>query len=235
MDSSLLARTAPAALPPARPAAADRRAPLDLPADPIDRMLLTSDGTVTTMLEACTGEAIVTALTRQSGPASPHVLETEIGRWWQPPTALLDPVPGESLIARRVILTGERSGVAFVAAESLVIPERLPEPGAQRLRHAGASLGRVLNASGLATRRHIVEIAEVRDAEVNDLLGVRSDATLARRTYTIGSTERTMAAVTEWLAPGRLATHLATVGRDTSEVAHSPDPRANRLMFLVDL
>jgi chorismate-pyruvate lyase len=235
MDSSLLPRPAPASRPPEPQAATNRRAPGDIVGDPIDRMLLTSDGTVTTMLEACTGEPIVTALTRQSGPASLPVLQTEIGCWWQPPTRLLDPAPGESLIARRVILEGARSGVAFVAAESLVVPERLPEPGAQRLRHAGASLGRVLNASGLATRRHIVEIVEVRDAAVNDRLGVGSDATLARRTYTISSTERTVAAVTEWLVPGRLAMHRATSGHVTTAATGSAVPRADRLMFLVDL
>jgi hypothetical protein len=42
--------------------------PLDL--DPFDRMLLTADGTVTTLLEACTREPIVTRTTRQAGPAT---------------------------------------------------------------------------------------------------------------------------------------------------------------------
>ena len=40
---------------------------LDL--DPVDRMLLTADGTVTTLLEAGAGEPIVTATTRQAGPS----------------------------------------------------------------------------------------------------------------------------------------------------------------------
>jgi hypothetical protein len=33
-------------------------------------MLLTADGKVTTVLEACTGEPIVTRTTRQTGPAT---------------------------------------------------------------------------------------------------------------------------------------------------------------------
>ena len=36
--------------------------------DPFDRMLLTADGTVTSLLEACTGEPIATRTTRQTGP-----------------------------------------------------------------------------------------------------------------------------------------------------------------------
>ena len=34
--------------------------------DPFDRMLLTADGTVTTLLEACTGEPIMTRTTRET-------------------------------------------------------------------------------------------------------------------------------------------------------------------------
>jgi hypothetical protein len=37
--------------------------------DPFDRMLLTADGTATSLLEACTGEPITTRTTRQAGPA----------------------------------------------------------------------------------------------------------------------------------------------------------------------
>ena len=37
---------------------------LDL--DPLDRMLLSTDGTVTTLLEACAGEAIATRTTREA-------------------------------------------------------------------------------------------------------------------------------------------------------------------------
>lgn len=38
--------------------------------DPFDRMMLMTDGTVTTLLEACTGEPIATRTVRQAGPAS---------------------------------------------------------------------------------------------------------------------------------------------------------------------
>ena len=131
--------------------------------DPIDRALMTSDGTVTTMLEAFTGEPIVTVLARQSGPAGLAVLEREIGCWWQPSTELLELAPAERLIARRVLLRGRHSGAAFVAAESLVVADRLPDPTALDIDRVGTSLGRLLNASGLSTRRRIVETIEARD------------------------------------------------------------------------
>ena len=203
--------------------------------DPIDRTLMTSDGTVTTMLEACTGEPIVTVLARQSGPASLAVLEHEIGCWWQPSTSLLELAPAERLVARRVLLTGRQSGAAFVAAESLVVADRLPDPTALDIDRVGASLGRLLNASGLVTRRRIVEIVEVRDAAVSDRLGATQTTRLARRTYTIASTERTLAAVSEWIVPGRLAAHIAT-GRGLGHATCPTRPRPwDRQMFAVDL
>ena len=204
--------------------------------DPIDRTLITSDGTVTTMLEACTGEPIVTVLVRQSGPASLAVLEREIGRWWQPSTELLDLAPAERLIARRVLLTGRHSGAAFVAAESLVVADRLPDPTVFDIDRVGTSLGRLLNTSGLATRRRIVEVVEARDAAVSARLGVTRTACLARRTYTIATTEQTLAAVTEWIVPGRLAAHIAATGLGLGHATCPTRPRPwDRHMFAVDL
>ena len=172
--------------------------------DPLDRMLMTTDGTVTTLLEACTGEPIVTATTRQSGPATLDQLVVATGRWWQPNVHLLGLAPAERLVARRVTLRGARSGVAYVLAESLVVPDRLPRRVASGLRHAGGSLGRLIAAGQLETRRDIVEIAAVRAAAAGDHLGVAPSALLVSRCYTILIGARPVAAVTEWLAPGRL-------------------------------
>jgi chorismate-pyruvate lyase len=187
----------------------DRPVPTtSLDIDPFDRMLLTADGTVTTLLEACTGEPIVTKTTRQAGPATLEELLGTVGRWWHPTPRLLQLHPGERLIARRVTLQGERSGVAHVLAESLVVPDRLPRGLADRLAHPGASLGRLVAAHQLESRREIVEIVTVRAAEAGEHLGLLPSATLARRTYLIKIGRRNAAAVTEWVPPGRLGIRL---------------------------
>jgi chorismate-pyruvate lyase len=175
---------------------------LDL--DPLDRMLLSTDGTVTTLLEACTGEAIATRITRQAGPAARDRLLAAEGRWWHPDETLLELVPGERVTARRVVLTGVRSDVPFLVAESLVAVDRLSAEVIERLTRAEASLGRVLIAGSVATRRQLLEIAATRAAENANELGVSSDLTLARRTYRIAGCRRAAALVTEWLVPGRL-------------------------------
>jgi chorismate-pyruvate lyase len=172
--------------------------------DALDRMLLTADGTVTTLLEACTGESIVTRTTRQAGPATLDRIQGDAGRWWQPDARLLGLAPAEQLVARRVTLRGARSGTAYVLAEALVVPDRLPAVIADSLLHAGASLGRLLATGELETRRTILDIVAVRAGEASDYLGVEPGATLARRTYTIVFGRQAVAAVTEWLVPGRL-------------------------------
>ena len=123
-----------------------------------------------------------------------------------------------------------------MAAESIIAADRLPNLQAMEIGRFGASLGRLLNASGLATRRHIAETAEVHDAAVNDRLGVTPNVRLARRTYTIANTERIVAAVTEWLVPGRLAAHIAATGPRKGFTSDPTDPRrSDSHMFVVDL
>ena len=190
--------------------------------------LLTADGTVTTLLEACTGEPIVTRTTRQSGPAPLERVLAASGRWWHPDAQLLELASAERVVARRVTLRGGCSDVTYVLAESLVVPDRLPGVNAECLLRAGASLGRLLTDRQLETRRAVLHIAAVRAGEAGDHLDVRASATLVRRTYTIVIGQRTVAAVTEWLAPGRLA-----AGRGHSSVTVAPrgrpTPRAPRL------
>jgi hypothetical protein len=89
----------------AGPTARDSTVALPAPeVDPVDRMLLSADGTVTALLEACTGEAIVRRTTRQAGPDMLDRLAATTGLWWQPDPALLGPRPAEQLMARRAIL-----------------------------------------------------------------------------------------------------------------------------------
>jgi chorismate-pyruvate lyase len=85
------------------------------------------------------------------------------------------------------------------------VPERLPCPLAARLRRAGGSLGRLLAAGSVETRRELLHITAVRAGSASDHLGVPPGANLARRTYRILTARRAVAVVTEWLPRGRLA------------------------------
>jgi len=178
---------------------------LDGHLDPFDRMLLSADGTVTTLLEACTGEPIATRATRQAGPATLETLLAAAGGWWHPDPELLELALAERLIARRALLLGACSENTYLLAESLLAPDRLPTPLAERLTRAGTSIGRLLTGWPLETRREVLEITPIRAGDVSHHLGVGPGETLARRTYRIVIRRRTTVLVTEWLAPGRLA------------------------------
>jgi chorismate-pyruvate lyase len=173
--------------------------------DRFDRMLLTTDGTVTTLLEACTGERIVTHPARQSETATLEELRDGTACWWHPSADLLDAASSERLLARRVTLSGASTGITYVMAEALVAPDRLPELVAHALLRPGGSLGRLLAQSRLETRRELVEVSTVRGGAASYHLGVRSGTRLLRRTYVIVCGGRPVAAASEWFCPGRLA------------------------------
>jgi chorismate-pyruvate lyase len=182
--------------------------------DRFDRMLLTTDGTVTTLLEACTGEPIITRATRQSDVATLDEHRETTGCWWHPAAELLDISPPERLLARRVTLSGANSGIAYVIAEALVAPDRLPELVARGLVRPGGSLGRLLAANRLETRRELVSTDSPRGGAASFHLGVRSGTRLLRRTYVIVFGGRSVAVVSEWFCPGRLAASAPTVATD---------------------
>lgn len=183
---------------PSRPMAAD--------IDPFDRMLLSTDGTVTTLLAACAGEPIITRATRQAGPAPLERLLTATGCWWHPDATLLELSPADRVVARRATLRGGRSGVAYLLAESVVVLDRLPRRIADGLAREGASLACLLTAGPVEARREVLPAEAVTaDEAACDHLGVRPGAKLAQRTSRIVIGGRAAAAVTEWLSPGRLA------------------------------
>jgi len=182
--------------------------------DRFDRMLLTTDGTVTTLLEACTGESIATRPTRQSGPATLGELRDGTGCWWHPSADLLDVASSERLLVRRVTLSGATSGIPYVMAEALVAPDRLPELVARALLRPGGSLGRLLAQGRLETRRELVGISVVRGGAAGYHLGARSSSRLLRRTYVIALGGRSVAAISEWICPGRLAAATPAVASD---------------------
>jgi len=196
---------------PAGPGTSTGRAPLYI--DPVDRMLLTADGPVTTALADFIGESIVARRVRQAGPARLSTLVTAAGPWWHADEELLGLAPLERVIARRVVLCGARSRIPYVLAEALVVADRLPGMIADRLLLADASLDRLLAAARVEARRELVDIAAARAEDAANDLDTARRAMLARRASAIVIGDRTVAAATDWLVPGRLTATLLARGR----------------------
>jgi chorismate-pyruvate lyase len=173
--------------------------------DVFDRMLLTGDGTVTTSLESCVGEPITTRTTLQAGPAVVPELVANTGLWWHPDAGVLRLAPDEELIARRAVLRGETTGTAFVLAESLLVPDRLPSQIATALHRNGSSIWRLLNGTSTETRRELLGIGRMRAGESSGYLGTESGASLAWRTYQITVAGQPAVLISEMIVPGRLS------------------------------
>lgn len=114
----------------------------------LERMLMTSDGTVTIMLEQIVGEPIVTARLDQS--VAPV----------QPDAAAVLPYPVSSLLTRTTQLVGTRTGTVYVWATSVFCPDALPERVRTGLLRTGEPIGRLLRKNRVESFREILSIDE---------------------------------------------------------------------------
>lgn len=110
------------------------------------RILMTSDGTVTIMLEQIVGEPIVTADIAQSvTPVDPDTA-----------AALRRPATG--LVRRTTRLVGSATGRLYVRATSVFSPDALPERVCAALMRTGEPIGRLLRRERVESFREILGI-----------------------------------------------------------------------------
>jgi chorismate-pyruvate lyase len=82
--------------------------------DPLQRILLVTDGTLTDTLEAAFLEPIgLRKIAADIGPARAPVTELDLTR-------------GERILDRKIVLYGETTGRPYIYAESLLALDRLP-------------------------------------------------------------------------------------------------------------
>ena len=115
---------------------------------PFQRGLLVTDGTVTQFIEAYTFLPVEVTLLQQTK----QNLSIE-NTWLQLPA-------GAEIISRQVVLQShlqeEKSPVIHTYADSLIVPQRLPESILGGLESDKQGLGRLLRHSGLETRRELL-------------------------------------------------------------------------------
>ena len=115
---------------------------------PFQRGLLVTDGTVTRFIEAYTLMPVEVTLLQQTK----QTLSTE-HTWLQLPT-------GAEVISRQAVihthLQEESSPIIHTYADSLIVPERLPQSFMDGLGSDKQGLGGLLPRSGLETRRELL-------------------------------------------------------------------------------
>jgi chorismate-pyruvate lyase len=131
------------------------------------KVLLTTDGTVTQLLEIYTGEGIRVEKLEHTlvsgGPVSLGVSATE------------------PVLNRRILLRGAKR--PYMYAHSWLVPSRMPRGMQEKILQTDTPIGQLWKASRLETFREIIDFRREDDSEVCALFG--SDITLLSRTYLI--------------------------------------------------
>jgi len=161
------------------------------------RLLLVTDGTVTELLEALTGEPLALGLKKQS------VDRTENH------TAIVPPDGHSSCLHRRITLRGEKSGQDWLYAESVILHQNL-EPGArQMLEQQQIPLGAILDRQLPDNHREIVDCGYRDHPVAAHHLGLADDHLFIYRIYRILAQASLIAVITEWFPIDRISRNLA--------------------------
>jgi chorismate-pyruvate lyase len=106
----------------------------------LPRLLRDSPDSVTHLLETLTGEPLTADVLRQYSTTARAGNDLEVG-------------VGRTITQRIVVLKGHRTGVPYVYAESVFVPERLPLQVRTELEHTSDPIGRILATRGLTLDR----------------------------------------------------------------------------------
>jgi chorismate-pyruvate lyase len=162
-------------------------------ADVIGRVIVTTDGTVTELLEAWAGESVALGeLAQEEGRLSQRV-------------SSLDSDIGERILRRDVLLVGAKTNRALLYAESLIALDRLPSPITDGLLRSRTPIGRLLRRSRLETYREILQITREEAGSPGSRFGRTTDELFIARTYRVFSGGRPVMLIHE-----KLPAHIAT-------------------------
>ena len=154
--------------------------------EPLQRVLLVTDGTLTEILEANFFERI------RLVKVSQEVIAAEASH------ALLDPNPGEALIERKILLQGEKSRKNYAYAESLIAVDRLGPSFREGLLNSNTPLGRLWLEHKLETFKELHEVHSQQADGLCHYFECADAAPLLVRTYRVFSAGRPVMVITEY-------------------------------------
>ncbi len=153
--------------------------------DPLQRILLISDGTLTDTLEAAFLEPIeLRKLAIKSGPARMDFPELGIAQ-------------GEPLMERTILLCGETSGRTYVRAESQLALERLPPRFQEELVESNLPMGRLWSEHRLETWKELLTVSRHRMGEMAADFGCAPETECLARRYLVISGGRPLMLIAE--------------------------------------
>lgn len=158
----------------------------------LQRLLLTTDGTVVRLLEVCFGEDVRLAGRKQF--TSPVSSKDED----------LQPQGHETLLRRTVVLQGSQTGRNFVYAHSVVVLDRLDPPVREGLLSTSEPIGIVLAANRTETFKELLRTGRTpAGEEAAHWFALDPSDELLFRSYRIVSGGTPIILITEHVPAGR--------------------------------
>ena len=149
------------------------------------RIMLTTDGTLTEIMEAYLLEKI------QVAKLSQKFITLEKG---------INPLnlrKGSNVIERKILLQGEVSGTNFVYAESIIVPERFDKKVQEELEKSKKPIGQLWLEYRIETFREIIASGKEPADEVADYFHISRDQLVLFRTYRVFVNKKPIMMITE--------------------------------------
>jgi len=166
-----------------------RRSPIN-PKDitPFQRILLTTDGMVTEILEAYLWERMkVIKLFQDYFTLDHEIPSLEVGK-------------GSKVMQRKVLLRGGLSQKNHLYAESIIIPDRLDEKIRDSLIHTNKPIGLLILENRLETFREILDCGKEEAQDLAGYFNINRNDFLIFRTYRVFSNHVPIMLITEKFA-----------------------------------
>ncbi|WP_036479027.1 chorismate pyruvate-lyase family protein [Myxosarcina sp. GI1] len=149
------------------------------------RIILTTNGTLTEILEAYLYEKIgMVKLSEALVAVTQDIPLLEVKR-------------GTEVIERKILLQGKISRKNFIYAESILVTDRLEEKFKNELLHSSTPLGRLWLEYKLETFKEIVDTAEETAEKLATYFPIKPEDKILSRTYRVFSQRKPIMTITE--------------------------------------
>lgn len=149
------------------------------------RIILTTDGTLTELLEAYLCEKLQVVKLSEKSLVNDQ------------PIDYLEIEGGTELIERKILLMGKISRVNWIYAHSFIVPARLDEKFRERLLVSQEPIGRLWIEHRAETFREIVESSREVAGELAEYFKIDPEERLLSRTYRVFSNRQPIMMITE--------------------------------------
>jgi chorismate-pyruvate lyase len=152
---------------------------------PIQRIILTSNGTVTKLLEDLLGEQLTVIKLHES-------MQTH-----EAAIPYLELPAQQQVIQRKICLQGKDSGINWLYAESMIVPERLEPSFRDELLESQIPIGNLWSKYRVETFKEILPPFQQPAGELASHLAMQAQQLLLGRTYRVFSRQQPVMMLTE--------------------------------------